>query len=263
MAFVLTVLTQVGGAVYLLSWLIYLVFIRRRLTTLYGRVLSRGVLFAGMYVVVVLWIVPPVALHYGRVPLPFFEKQHVKPRTIWYALLARNYVRPALREATFAVAAQLQASYPGTAINYLDAGFPFFDKFPLLPHLSHDDGKKLDIAFFYRNKVTDEAVSYTPSCIGYGGSEGPRAGESDRPATCAAQGYWQYSALARYMPLTDGLIFDEARTRAMIQLFCTNHSIGKLLLEPHLKQRWHLTSPKLRLHGCKAVRHDDHVHVQL
>ena len=30
-------------------------------------------------------------------------------------------------------------------IHYLDANFPFINKFPLLPHLSHNDGKKIDI----------------------------------------------------------------------------------------------------------------------
>ena len=57
--------------------------------------------------------------------------------------------------------------------------------------------------------------------------------------------------------------FDEERTKALVLLFAANQSIGKIFIEPHLKQRLHLTSNKIRFHGCRAVRHDDHLHVQL
>ncbi len=33
--------------------------------------------------------------------------------------------------------------------------------------------------------------------------------------------------------------------------------------KPHLKTRLKLSSAKIRFHGCQAVRHDDHIHVQL
>ncbi|HKK76486.1 MAG TPA: hypothetical protein VJ953_15505 [Saprospiraceae bacterium] len=43
----------------------------------------------------------------------------------------------------------MQKEAPSLRINYLDANFPFWNEFPLLPHLSHDDGKKVDISFLY------------------------------------------------------------------------------------------------------------------
>ena len=58
--------------------------------------------------------------------------------------------------------------YPGTILNYLEANFPFIDKFPLLPHLSHNDGKKLDVSFHYVNAKTGEHTNVVPSWLGYG-----------------------------------------------------------------------------------------------
>ncbi|MFT5619364.1 MAG: hypothetical protein ACI85I_002607, partial [Arenicella sp.] len=43
---------------------------------------------------------------------------------------------------------------------------------------------------------------------------------------------------------------------------CTAY--GKVFIEPHLKTRLGLENySKIRFHGCQAVRHDDHIHVQL
>jgi hypothetical protein len=36
-----------------------------------------------------------------------------------------------------------------------------------------------------------------------------------------------------------------------------------MIVQPHLKSRLKLKSTKIRFHGCKAVRHDDHIHIQL
>lgn len=49
----------------------------------------------------------------------------------------------------------------------------------------------------------------------------------------------------------------------VISLFAERPVIGKLFIEPHLKTRLKLTSNKIRFHGCQAVRHDDHMHVQM
>ena len=58
-------------------------------------------------------------------------------------------------------------------------------------------------------------------------------------------------------------IFDIKKTKELVRLFASQPVIGKIFIEPHLKTRLNLTSNKVRFHGCKAVRHDDHVHVQL
>jgi hypothetical protein len=257
----LTLVTQVGGVIYLLSWGIYLL-IRKRITKRYWRVAVRLSIFIGLYVAVILLAMPALARKYGRVPLPFTETRHVKPLTIWTALLNRNYVRPELRTIVYSVAADINKKYPGTVINYMDAGFPFRDGHPLLPHISHNDGKKLDVAFLYTDIVTGEQTSQTPSPIGYGGSELPRQGEFDRATVCDPQN-WQYSFMLGWMPLSDRFVFDQARTKEMVNRFAAHRGIGTLYLEPHLKTRLHLTNKKIRLHACYSVRHDDHVHVQV
>jgi len=261
MAAFFTLVTQVGGLIYLLAWVIYLL-LRKRIKTWYWRVAARLSIFMGLYLLTILVVMPPIARVYGRVPLPFVRTGHVQPLTIWTALFNRNYVRPELRSIIYTVAADMNTRYPGTVINYMDTGFPFINGYPLLPHISHNDGKKADIAFQYIDEVTGKPTDKNPSPIGYGGSEPPRPGEPDRPAVCAER-YWKYSFMYRWMPLSERYVFDQPRTKAMIDGFIKNKGIGVLYLEPHLKERLHLRSKKIHLHGCYSVRHDDHVHVQL
>lgn len=261
---VLTLLTQIGGVVYLLSrWL------QRYTDRLTDRTwlqrLYRPGLFLVLYGIATFAVVPLLARPFGRVPLPFRTTQHLQPLTRLTWLLNRQYVRPELREAVYQVAAEMQAAYPGTQLNYLDANFPFFDGFPLFPHLSHNDGKKLDLAFRYFDRATGLPVNESPSAIGYGVCEAPRPGEEDMPAQCAGKGYWQYSCLVNLVPQgnKDRYPFDAAQTKALAARLTAHPAIGKLFIEPHLKARLQLTSPKVRFHGCQAVRHDDHIHVQL
>ncbi|MBT1685570.1 hypothetical protein [Dawidia soli] len=257
----LTVATQVGGIIYLVSWIIYLL-VRKRMAKRYWRIATRYAIFIGLYLITIFLVMPPIAKKYGRVPLPFTETHHVKPLTIWTALLNRNYVRPELRTITYAVGDEMNKKYPGTVVNYMDANFPFRNGYPLLPHISHNDGRKLDVAFLYTDKTTGRQSNDNPSPIGYGGSEPPHKGEPDRPSICAPQ-HWQYSFMYGWMPLSDHLEFDRARTQAMINAFINQQGINTLYLEPHLKKRLRLKSKKIRLHACYSVRHDDHVHVQL
>ncbi|UOE47056.1 hypothetical protein MTO98_21880 [Mucilaginibacter sp. SMC90] len=177
----------------------------------------------------------------------------------------RNYVCPRLKQATLVVASEMNKKYPGSILNYLDASFPFINSFPLMPHLSHNDGKKLDLAFFYIDNKTGLESNKTPSPIGYGISEGPRAGEVNTTQACLVKGYWQYSFLTKIVPQGNkvNFTFDSLRTKTLVNLFAAQNAINKIFIEPHLKIRLGITTAKLRFHGCGAVRHDDHIHVQL
>ena len=42
-----------------------------------------------------------------------------------------------------------------------------------------------------------------------------------------------------------------------------NSNTHKIFIEPHLKQRLGIKNQKVRFHGCGAVRHDDHIHLQI
>lgn len=220
--------------------------------------------FLALYTLTTFVLVPFIARPFGRVPLPVNEQGSLKPLTLLTPLLNRHYVRPELRQIAREAALRMTEKFPGTTVNYLDANFPFLDRFPLIPHLSHNDGEKLDLAFFYDDKAGMDS-NENPSFIGYGVNEDPLPGEENTAAFCAQKGYWQYSFLTALVPQgnkTD-FTFDAERTGALINLLASSEGIGKIFIEPHLKQRLRLKSDKIRFHGCQAVRHDDHLHIQL
>lgn len=260
----LTVLTQVGGIIYLASFATHTFINKWTNKKLYQRLLKFAVFFA-MYGVATLFIVPVIARSLGRVPLPVTETNNLQPLNILTCLLNRNYVRPELRQTAYDVAKQMNDRFPGTTLNYLDANFPFINKFPLFPHLSHNDGKKLDFSFCYLDKKTQQETNQCPSFLGYGICEEPLPGEKNTSAFCSEKGYWQYSLLRKIVPQGNkkNFTFDSTKTKELVNLFAMQKSIGKIFIEPHLKTRLNLTTDKIRFHGCHAVRHDDHIHVQL
>ncbi|MFK7978515.1 MAG: hypothetical protein AB8G86_00915 [Saprospiraceae bacterium] len=263
---ILTILTQIGGVVYLVYQpLSY--WLKKRWN---GRkqMIARIGLFLLGYLIATLFIVPPIARQYGRVPMPYLStnKTPLRPLTIFTCLLNRHYVKPTLEREIIQIARRLQRLYPERKVVYLDANFPFWDGFPLLPHLSHNDGKKLDLAFLYKDKVTRKIVNGSPAFSGYGVYEAPKKGELNQPTICAKKGYWQYGLLAWLTPQgqKETVIIDEQANKQFLNLLAQNKAIKKIFIEPHLKTRWGLENyAKIRYHGCHAVRHDDHIHVQL
>ena len=131
---VLTVLSQIGGAVLILAWVLG----RAVLPNGQLRGLAILALFAVLYAAATLAVVPPLAALAGRVPLPCrAEPGHsVTAGSPLYCLLNRNYVGPRLVPLLDTLAAALDQAHPGTVTLYLDASFPFLDGMPLAPHLS-------------------------------------------------------------------------------------------------------------------------------
>ncbi len=260
----LTVLTQVGGIIYLLSILTHQLTDKWANNT-YLKATYRFTSFLTLYFITTFFIVPLIAKPLGRVPLPLTERNNLQPLNIMTCLLNRNYVREELKHTALEVANQMNEKFPGTTVNYLEANFPFINKFPLIPHLSHNDGKKLDLSFCYRDSKTNEPTNDCPSFIGYGICEEPRPNEKNTADYCANKGNWQYSFLSNVISQDSkqDFVFDNDKTKELVSLFAKQSSIGKIFIEPHLKTRLNLTSDKIRFHGCHAVRHDDHIHVQL
>ena len=218
------------------------------------------------YVLVSLFIVPPLAkTWYNRIPLPMVREGNFQPLNFITCILNRHYVRSSLLVHAKNVANRLEAKHPGTVMYYLDANFPFINGFPLPPHLSHNDGVKLDLAFCYKDQKTGVAVNASPSWMGYGVCEEPRAGEENMSELCEEKGYWHYSFLKVIMPQggKEQYALDEERTRELVSVWATEGDVEKVFIEPHLKTRLRLKSDKIRFHGCQAVRHDDHLHIQL
>lgn len=158
----LTVLTQIGG----LAWLIALIF-RKGL-------LSFALIYTAM-TIATLWIAPI----FGRSALSCTASGPLEVQSWMYCAANRNYITPALAEVLEQTANRMDQRFPGTRTVVLDANFPFFDNVPLLPHLSHDDGEKADLAFYYQDQ-TGYLPGATRSPIGYFAFE---QGPSDCPDT--------------------------------------------------------------------------------
>ncbi len=253
--FVLTVLTQIGGVVYLIA----ILAIKR---TTNKRRLKRLGLFSVLYLAATYLIVPLLAPIFGREKIK--ETELIQSKFFFYTLANRNYVKPALNIALQNISEELHKKHNGIQLIYLDANFPFFDGFPLFPHLSHSDGKKIDITFIYatsQGKITNKK----PSISGYGAYEKPRPSEYDQISVCKEKGYWQYD-FSQYVTLGivhKDLLFSVNGSRILVRSIVKQNTIGKLFIEPHLKKRLNIPSSKIRYHGCQAVRHDDHIHFQL
>ena len=215
-----------------------------------------------LYTFVTFLIVPSVAPFFGRQKIK--DNQKIKSHSFLTKLSNRNYVTPKLHAILKDVSSKMDETYPRIQLIYLDANFPFFDGFPLLPHLSHNDGKKIDIAFVY-NDANGNISNLKPSRTGYGVFEDPKSGEVDQTKACKNNGYWQYD-YAKYLTFgktNSGIQFNSNATRKLVNLFAENPSVQKIFIEPHLKNRMGLKNSKIRFHGCKSVRHDDHIHVQI
>lgn len=258
----LTAITQAGGLILLLSLTTHS-FINKKIRKRNLRIVLKFLSFIALYILLTFILIPLLAKPFGRIPLAITGD--VQPLNFLTCLLNRHYVRADLARSIQEAAMEMKNKFPGTTINYLDANFPFLNKFPLLPHLSHDDGKKLDLSFYYKDSKTNNRINKSPSFIGYGICEEPKPGEDNKASFCSEKGYWQYSFLKSIIPQGSKkyFLFDDERTRELINILVHNDAIGKIFLEPHLKTRLKLTSEKIRFHGCQAVRHDDHIHIQL
>jgi hypothetical protein len=205
--------------------------------------------------------VPRIAPYFGRQKIEDNDK--IRAQFIFTKLLNRNYVTKELNESLITIADQLHRKHPQIQLVYLDANFPFINGFPLLPHLSHNDGKKIDLSFVYKDE-NGEITNEKPSNSGYGVFEEPRSNETNQTEACQAMGAWQYD-FPKYFTFgsQDELEVDAPTTKDLIRFILKNSQVEKIFLEPHLKKRWNLNASKIRFQGCHSVRHDDHIHIQI
>ncbi len=235
---ILTLVSQLGG----LAWFIAL-FLRRRI-----------LIFSTAYIALslsALWIAPML----GREPLPCITGNVLQMQSKIYCALNRQYVAPDLKDVLIDYAAKMESAFPNTTTLVLDANFPFISGFPLLPHLSHNDGRKVDLAYYYQD---DEGYlpGVTRSPIGYFAFED---GPTDCPHSAITLRWdmaWLQSFWPNYRP-------EPLRMKAALQVLSTNERVRKIFIEPHLKERFEAQSSKIRFQGCRAARHDDHIHVQM
>lgn len=118
------------------------------------------------------------------------------------------------------------------------------------------------MTFQYQNKK-GQVVKHGAGWLGYGQVVEVKQSEINQPDICKRKGYWQYSLLTKIIWRDTDLVFDRKRTQSLIKCITKNKGIRKVFIEPHLKSRLGLsTNNKVRYHGCHAVRHDDHIHLQ-
>lgn len=252
-ALLLTALTEIGGFVLLAAILI------ARL--LRWRSFATTGLFLVAYAATSAFVVPPLAALAGRVPLSC-TGQTLRALPILCAL-NRHYVEPKLLTLATALASDVATSFPGSVTVALDANFPFFDGVPMLPHLSHDDGQKLDLSFFYADPSGTYQPATTRSPIGYWAFETPSSSEA---TPCPDEWLTTRWDMAWLQPLWSNLQLEPERTRyALNWLFDKGRSYGLqcVFLEPYLASRLGVASPLLGFQGCRAARHDDHIHLQI
>lgn len=242
-----------GGIIWVVHRLLQRLAFKRAF--LYKRRISRWLAFAVLYTIVCFGIVPPLAMVYGRQPLPI-SNDHLKPASWFQVICNRHYIsNDSSRQLLWALtSARPQIDCP---VYYLDANFPFLDGFPLIPHLSHNDGKKLDLAFQYVNDNGEPCAP--PTLLGYGFFEGPAEHEFNQKQACD-NAFYNITALFGWMKLRSPKV-DEQGTKKLMEALTPMSE--KMFLEPHLKIRWGLSgNTKIRFHGCHSVRHDDHIHLQ-
>lgn len=235
----LTVLTQLGG----LAWIAALFFKRR---------IAVFVIVYASLSLSAIWLAPIVS---GRIALPCFSNGPLKVQSWVYCGLNRNYVSPEIKSLLEDLARTTDATFPGTQTLVLDANFPYLDGFPLIPHLSHNDGQKVDLSFYYRDD-SGYLRGATRSPVGYFAFEQGPTDCPDRFPTLR----WDFEIL---QPLWPDLKIEPERTRFAVNWLAADGRIGKIFLEPHLRSRLDLSGSKLRFQGCRAARHDDHIHLQL
>ena len=260
---VLTALTQVGGLAYLLALAAYKWSPARR-------VLALGVCLAVLAAsyAALSYGARHLAAHGGRVPLPCNLQSGGRGMVMQsplYCFLNRHYVTVPTYEVAQTLADHMERVFPGTVTLLLDASFPLFDGFPLLPHLSHDDGRKLDLAFYYQDSDGSYLPGVTRSPIGYWAFESPQDAAT---LPCAGRNdiltfRWNVPWFRNFHRRVG--LERERTAQAILWLATAGRELGvsKILLEPHLKAAFELGHQAIRFQGCRATRHDDHIHIEV
>jgi len=259
-----SLVTQVGGMAFLLCWLVRK-WIFPDCRNRWQRACINAALFAAIYAVLHTFIVPPVAAIFGRVPLPCAARAD-RPLAAGNSLvcvLDRNYVDARLVTLLTNLAVDTQRAFPGTVTLFLDANFPFLNGFPLLPHLSHADGRKVDLAYYYAAPDGTYQPGRLRSPIGYWAFEQPTLGDKPLCSKSWLSLRWDMTALQSLYP---ALQLDVERTHAALKWLTTDGArfgVERIFIEPYVAERLGVSSPILGFQGCRAARHDDHIHIQI
>lgn len=193
----------------------------------------------------------------GLVSLPCDGSEPLAPLKPRYCR-QRHFLTPLARDALIDAARALAARHTGAVLHFMDASGPE-GVTPFPPHLSHGDGRQIDVALFFET-LEGRPLSAPPDTAAHGGwwpAEPPR---HDETVACP-QG--RVGPAQKPDPPADrNWRMDEARTKALVEILIADPRVRRILIEPHLERRFDLWDhPKLRFAGCRAARHDDHLHI--
>ena len=174
--------------------------------------------------------------------------ESIRPASWFYVITNRTFVLDHVKDDVEQMVKWLEEE--DITLHYLDSAFPF--DVPLIPHWSHQNGACIDFTFVYNRG---------PRGLVYGDFEEPLQNESNRPELCTTKNPL-YSATKYLSPFSSDNPIDVPKTQKMVRRFLNNAMANKCFLEFHLVERWGLKHQKMRFHGCHAVRHDDHLHVE-
>jgi hypothetical protein len=176
-------------------------------------------------------------------------------------VLNRTYLRPEALGLVTKLDDAIADRFPGSRVTILEGSFPFLDGFPLPPHLSHHDGRKIDLAYFYRDAASGRPIARgSPSMIGYFHFQRPDAGDAALCSGRLTPLRWDFGWV---QPKEPEWVLDEERTRAMILWLKARPEVRRLFIEPYLADRLGVSGGKVRFQGCQAARHDDHLHIEV
>ena len=189
----------------------------------------------------------------GLAPLPCEPRGPLQPVSRAYCVGARHYVTPAARAALVRAAEAVAREHPGAAVRYMEASWPSARR-PMPPHVSHGDGRQVDLAVFYEDRAG--RLRTPPTVSGYRAFEPPRR-EADR--VCVGVGGHH---AASDPPPGRSWRLAEAPTAELVRRLSAEPQVRRIFVEPHLKARLGFRrDSKVRFAGCGVARHDDHLHV--
>lgn len=251
-ATLLTLLTQIGGLAYVDALLATRPW-RRAGSPRWRRAVCLPLATLLVYAIAS-WAMPLFATHFDRVPV------HCGTTTEVACWLNRAYLRTTTMSVVNRLDRDMSAQFSHSHVTVLEGSFPLFDGFPLPPHLSHNDGRKVDLAYFYRDASGQPIARGSPSPVGYFHFQQPRPGDREPCAGRFTPLRWSFAWL---QPKEPAWILDEERTRAMVLWLKARPEVTRIFIEPHLADRLGVSGGKVRFQGCQAARHDDHLHVEV
>jgi hypothetical protein len=196
-----------------------------------------------------------VALMLGRTPLPCLSGGELQMHSKLCCALNRQYVVPELKNVLTEFVGDIENRFPQRQTCILGANFPFLTGFPQLPHLSDDDGRKVDLAFYYAGNQ-GYLLGGTRSPVGYFAFEDGPTNSPESTLTLMWNLTWLQSLWFDHRP-------EPLRMKYALQWLSSDNRINKVFIEPYLLQRLGVSGEKIRFQGCHAARHDDHIHIQL